>query len=518
MSQISEENTPPLSRTDIQFTLLIGFAALALYIRTLAPSLLWGDSAEFQTLSYTLGMTHPTGYATQIVIGKLFTLIPIHNIAYRVNLMSAFFGALAVANTYLIVLLLTNQRIAGLSAAMTLAFTDVFWWHAVITESYAPASGMLSTVWLCFLLWRKTGEPNYLFLAGLTGALSIGIHSTVVMTAPSVLILMLLTARDRNAWIKASLGAILGVAIFLCLFFFLDFHNPPSSVENVTFRPNLSAIGLTDEQYNSPVTRFLTTFPASHFWSYYFTAEPSEIHRRLLEYFSSFTIWQLLLILIGMVALLLQKNWQDGLYPFVSFLIIWGFAVTVSFSVYEEFYTPVAVMTSIWLGAGAGLILSATDRLLKQNQTFGQLTRIVVMGLLISLPIWNARLNLVPAIKNGYTAYIQKNHIYPIFRPNKAIQDAQKIIRRVKPNAIVLSDWDKVYSLVYTAQIEGDRKDITFHEAWMTDDQVFAQSMIAYINANIDTRPIYFTVDMPGMYDLYNITQLDDGFYQVTRK
>ena len=63
----------PLLWTDILFAVLVGVGALALYIRTLAPSLLWGDSAEFQTLSYTLGMTHPSGYMTQIMLGKLFT-------------------------------------------------------------------------------------------------------------------------------------------------------------------------------------------------------------------------------------------------------------------------------------------------------------------------------------------------------------------------------------------------------------------------------------------------------------
>ena len=65
-----------LSRTDILIAILVGSAALALYIRTLAPSLLWGDSAEFQTLSYTLGMTHPSGYMTQIMFGKVVHLYP----------------------------------------------------------------------------------------------------------------------------------------------------------------------------------------------------------------------------------------------------------------------------------------------------------------------------------------------------------------------------------------------------------------------------------------------------------
>src|SRR5215207_4794535 len=107
----SRETPLALSRIDLLSAVLIGLGALALYIRTLAPSLLWGDSAEFQTLSYTLGMTHPSGYMTQIMLGKLFTYIPVDNIAYRVNLMSAFFGALAVAQVYLIVRMLGGLSI-----------------------------------------------------------------------------------------------------------------------------------------------------------------------------------------------------------------------------------------------------------------------------------------------------------------------------------------------------------------------------------------------------------------------
>ena len=137
---MDSQRPSPLSRTDFLIALLIGIAALALYIRTLAPSLLWGDSAEFQTLSYTLGMTHPSGYMTQIMFGKLFTYIPVGNIAYRVNLMSAFFGALAVAETYLIVRLLGGWRIAGISASILLTLTEGFWWRALLAESYAPAA------------------------------------------------------------------------------------------------------------------------------------------------------------------------------------------------------------------------------------------------------------------------------------------------------------------------------------------------------------------------------------------
>src|SRR5574339_255296 len=172
----SLERPSHLIWTDILLAGLIGIAALSLYIRTLAPSLLWGDTAEFQTLSYTLGMTHPSGYMTQIMFGKLFTYIPAGNIAYRVNLMSAFFGTLAVAETYLIVRLLGGWRAAGISATLLLMLTEGCWWRGLIAESYAPAAGMLATIWLLVLLWRHTRKSRYLFLAGLAGGLSLGIH------------------------------------------------------------------------------------------------------------------------------------------------------------------------------------------------------------------------------------------------------------------------------------------------------------------------------------------------------
>jgi len=39
---------------------MLAVVALAAYMRTLAPDVLYGDSAVFQTLAYTFGITHLT--------------------------------------------------------------------------------------------------------------------------------------------------------------------------------------------------------------------------------------------------------------------------------------------------------------------------------------------------------------------------------------------------------------------------------------------------------------------------
>ena len=507
----------PLTWTDMLLAGLIGVGILLLYIRTLAPSLLWGDSAEFQTLSYTLGMTHPSGYMTHIMIGKLFTYIPAGNIAYRVNLMSAFFGAIAVAQVYLIVRILGGIPAAGMSASMMLAFIPLFWRNTLVAESYAPASGMIAMIWLLFLLWRKTQKWQYLFLAGLAGGLSVGIHSTVVMTAASVLVIMMLTSRKRAEWAGAAAGAFLGGLITFLFFLFLDYHNPPSSIYNTTYLPAHTTAGVLTSDFDTPIKRFFAIFPAGHFWSYYFAAGAAETDRRLGEYVSFHPIWSLAFILIGVFALF-KYNWRDALYPTIAFLIIWSFAITVAFSIYQEFYTPIAVFVFVWYGIGASKIFEAIGQFFSQRKIAMRSIQIMISAALIALPLWQFRADLSRGIQYGYTTFIRRDHLYPVFAPDKAIRDALKIIDNIEENAIVFTDWDKLYSYVYTAHIEEGKTGIAFHLALANDDIQLAESTLAYIDDNIDKRPIYFAVYLPELTEHFRVKQINEFLYRVYRK
>jgi hypothetical protein len=518
----NKSNSSFLTQADLGLAALAGLGALALYIRTLAPSLLWGDSAEFQTLSYTLGMTHPSGYMTYILIGKLFTLVPIGNIAWRVNLMSAFFGALAVAQVYLIGRLLNIRRTAALASVSMLALTEGFWWRALIAESYATAAGFITSIWLLVLLWERTRKWKYLLIAGWLGGMSIGIHSTIVMTAVSVLILMIASSRTRSAWIAAAIGALLGIACTLAAFLYVDANDPPSSIYNTVYRPSLSEFGLTENRFDTPFERLQVIFPANRFWTYYFSATHNEIQGRLVEFVSIFPLWVFVLILFGIAILFKQAGWRDGLYPLVGFLLIWGLAITVAFSIYREFYVPAMVFLAVWMGAGASAILNGLDSFLKRTRPMGRATRNLVLSavglILILLPFWEARTDLLSAVWRGYPEFVRRDHIYPIFAPDKAIQDALKILDRLEPNAILFTDWDKLYSLVYTADVERAREDVSIHSAFVNERERLADSAIAYIDANIDQRPIYFTVLLPELSEMYQIQDLGGSLYRLRRK
>src|SRR3954470_5787651 len=107
-------------------TLIFALAA-ALYARTLAPSVLPGDYAEFQMCAAVLGVPHPTGYPLYILLGKLFTLLPVGDVAYRVNLSSAIYMAGAVGMLYAV----------GLKMLRLLGWERVWWAAAVGAALFA---------------------------------------------------------------------------------------------------------------------------------------------------------------------------------------------------------------------------------------------------------------------------------------------------------------------------------------------------------------------------------------------
>ena len=131
-------------------------ASLALYVRTLAPSVatLFDDSLEFPLASYRLAIAHPTGYPLYMLLGKLFTLGG-QNVAWSVNLLSAVAGALAVALVYLIARELTRRWLPALLGALTLAVSPVFWSQSVVAEVYTLAVAFVAAlVWLA-LRWSR---------------------------------------------------------------------------------------------------------------------------------------------------------------------------------------------------------------------------------------------------------------------------------------------------------------------------------------------------------------------------
>src|SRR5215203_5798450 len=105
----------------------VSLLVFILYLETLAPTVLYYarpamfDSAMLQTEAAVLGIGHPTGYPTYMMLTHLFTYLPIGEVAYRTNLASMVYGVGAVVMVYLIGLRLSSGRVVA-AAAGALAF------------------------------------------------------------------------------------------------------------------------------------------------------------------------------------------------------------------------------------------------------------------------------------------------------------------------------------------------------------------------------------------------------------
>ncbi|MBN1963459.1 MAG: DUF2723 domain-containing protein [Anaerolineae bacterium] len=190
-----------------------GLAALIVYLQTMLPGAGWGDIARFQYVARVWGIPHRFGYPLYIALTRVFGALPLgESIAYRVNLMSALCAALAAVSVYLIVVRLVRDRVAGVSAALSFAFSRALWGQAVVAEVYALNAVLIGAVLLILLIWHQEGDRRLLYLGLGVYALSFGNHMTVVTLIPAVLFFLLAT-EPRIFLEPKAMAAMAGLAL-----------------------------------------------------------------------------------------------------------------------------------------------------------------------------------------------------------------------------------------------------------------------------------------------------------------
>jgi hypothetical protein len=171
----------------------VGLLAFVVYVQTLLPGAGWGDVARFQYVARIWGIPHRFGYPLYIGLSRLFGMLPFGDLAYRINLMSACFAALAVLMVYFIVMRLADDWIAAASAGLAFAFSRALWIQAVVAEVYTLNAALIGAVVLVLLVWYQTRKLGFLYLGIGLYALSFGNHLTVVTLLPAVIYLVLVT-------------------------------------------------------------------------------------------------------------------------------------------------------------------------------------------------------------------------------------------------------------------------------------------------------------------------------------
>jgi len=212
---------------------IVFLIAMVNIIATTAPTTSFWDCGEFIAASYTVGVPHPPGAPLYLLVGRLFSMLPLgDNIGWRVNLISGLLSALTVLFLYLsIVRILRAWRgyeetaadkitVYGSAAigALALAFSHSFWFNAVEAEVYAVSMFFTAFVFYLALLWldyadAPKGNRILLFIFYLVG-LSTGIHLLNILAMLSVVYIIAFQRREVSVKMFIITGLIGSVVIF----------------------------------------------------------------------------------------------------------------------------------------------------------------------------------------------------------------------------------------------------------------------------------------------------------------
>lgn len=221
---------------EIYFRVGAGIALLAsliVFTRTMAPSAPFWDAGEFIASSYTLGIPHSPGTPLYVLIGRVFTLLPLpFSVAGKVNFISVFAASLATLVLYMLVVRFLDNMLGasksvadtvikvsgGLVGALFVAFSDTFWWNAVEAEVYAISIFIMGFMTWLALKWADNPTSRrsmrYIYLLFYLAALSVGLHLGTVLAFAGLFLLVLMT-KEKAISNTQFLLACIGMGIFI---------------------------------------------------------------------------------------------------------------------------------------------------------------------------------------------------------------------------------------------------------------------------------------------------------------
>jgi hypothetical protein len=235
--------------------LLLFTSALGLYTRTMAPGALMdlGDPGDLQAAVATLVVPHPTGYPLFVLLGWLWVhLLPAGTMAFRLNLLVAVFGALAVSLVYLLALRLTGRHLPAVGGALLFGLSYTFWTQTSISEVYTLNAIFVAAVLYLLVRWgqARAGESadsstgsSYLLWAAFVYGLSMAHHRTMILLLPAIAVYVALVDRrvyaDRRLFTRLVALALLGPALYV--FTFLRLMSQGNSAADVLWGTVLGA-------------------------------------------------------------------------------------------------------------------------------------------------------------------------------------------------------------------------------------------------------------------------------------
>jgi 4-amino-4-deoxy-L-arabinose transferase-like glycosyltransferase len=354
--------------------------SLVLYVQTLAPTVLYYDprglydSVTLQVQAYLLGVPNPTGYPTYLMLTHLFTYLPFGDVAYRVNLASGVFAAVAVFLLYAVLRRLTGRVAPAVAGALLFGVSRAFWSQAVVTEVYTLNALFICLVLLVLLVWRRERTDGWLLLAAFLMGLSLSHHMTSGLLIPAGLLFVGLV--EWHALLRWRL-VLKGAGLFcvgLLPYLYLPIRarmDPP-----------------LNESDPSTWENFWILVSGSRFEERMFAFGPDELPGRF-ELYAELLVAQfhpafLLMAALGALYLLLKDRPALAMFGllYAGWLV---YAVEYDIKDFYLYFIPTYLVICAFVGAGLWAVLDAAGAVTRRLPRMGRTAAVAVLSALMIL-------------------------------------------------------------------------------------------------------------------------------------
>lgn len=438
--------------TSILAAFLLLIINLAVYLSTLSPTVQFIDSGELAVVCAELGIAHPTGYPLYTILGRIFTLLPLKDVIFRVNLMSLLFVCLGTLIVFFVILKVVEPSFqeekrketqtyycrawAAFLACLIFSFTPTLWSQATSNEVYSLNVLFFSLIIILLLFWHSSagklkGERIYFIVVFLYG-LSFGNHMSTILLLPALILFVIATQGwsffDSRKTVLSFLIFMLGLSIYIYL--------PVRSSQN-------PLLDWGNPETWSAFKRHATGWQYQ-VWMFSESIDQLSVHLEgfIKLFFHQFPFYLLPLTLLGIWELL-SKHRKILYFLMILFLTNVFYGINYDIPDIDPYFLSSFLVNSILVGAGLYFLFGIIQRLrVKKAISYG----ISLCFILLPFIILN---------KNYHEADRSENHFAHDFASN--------LMRSVKKDAVMLTDvWDHYSPWLYLRYTEFKRPDVTY--------------------------------------------------------
>jgi len=210
-----------LNKKTIIFAVFSFLIPFIIYLLTLEHKLIGGDTAWYALEIPAMQVFVPTGYPTFSMLGKLITYLPVSDLAYRLNLFSAIFGALTILFLFLLIDRLVKNELVSLISSLCFAFVFPFWHVANRLEFDTLNSFFIVLVLFSAILYNENKTRKYLYFFFFSLGLSLTNHPIAFFVVPAIVLYVVIINPKIFKSVKAVFLSILFFILPLLSYFYI---------------------------------------------------------------------------------------------------------------------------------------------------------------------------------------------------------------------------------------------------------------------------------------------------------